>query len=179
MHKFLCFLGLILSLSSCISEQEVVSSEQYFDLPLYIENEILELNKNNVQLFKKVFTDGEYDSVWIAKPDWKKELQIFSNININKPAFIGKYNVTQRNAKEFQETTYQSLDETLPIKSLKLLLLNDSIKNISIFKDDHSMFLDNSIWLDYNSGKSYHIKGYRNLLGVTTNYEVWAVFIQD
>jgi len=176
MHKFLYYLGLILSLSSCVSDRDVVSTEQYFDLPLYIENEIVELKKNNVQLFKKVFTDGDYDSVLITKPDWKKELQIFNNININKPAFIGKYSVTQGNAKEFQETSYQSLDKTLPIKSLTLLIRNDSIKNISIFKDDHSMFLDNRIWLEYSSKKSYHIKGYRNLLGVTTNYEVWAVF---
>jgi len=174
MLRILCFFSMILWLTSCVSDQEVVSSEQYFDLPMYIENEIIELNKNNTQLYKKVFTDGEYDSVLIAKPDWKKELQIFSNININKPAFIGKYKVTMGNAKEFQQTSYHYLDETLQIKSISLLMLNDSIKMISIFKDDHSMFLDNSIWLDYSPGKSYHIKGYRNLLGVKTNYEIWA-----
>jgi hypothetical protein len=174
MLRFLCFFSLMLSLSSCVSDQEVVSSEQYFDLPKFIENEIIELNKNKTQLYKKVFTDGEYDSILIIKPDWKKELQIFSNININKPAFIGKYKITKGNAKEFQQTSYHSLDETLRIKSITLLMLNDSIKKISIFKDDHSMFLDNSICLDYSPGKSYHIKGYRNLLGVKTNYEIWA-----
>jgi len=164
---------------ACSSEVKVEQMESYFDFPEFLRGEITLLQQNKAALVKILRTDNRRDSIIEQNPDWQKEFQLLMNLNINKPANIGKYEITQTSCAEFNCTTYQAKDSSLLIRRLLITEGNNGVEAVEVFKDDHAMFLDNSILLYYYRGKGFNIIGRRNLLGFRSDYQIEASFLID
>ncbi|MFN4122040.1 MAG: hypothetical protein ACK4GL_01910 [Flavobacteriales bacterium] len=170
--------GLCLLFFSCAQPEEVMSDKQaYFDFPDFIAQEQNRLVTGKFSLTKVLHNESKTDSTQQSSPDWSKELQLFQGLDINKPAFIGKYSIkSEKCADSLICEHYVALDSTLLIRKLIVSRLGDMVREVYILKDDHAMFLDNRIEVNYFPSQGFTVKGYRNLLGFETSYEVHGRF---
>lgn len=170
--------GLCLLFFSCSQTVEVMSDKQtYFDFPDFIAQEQNRLVSEKISLTKILHNESKTDSTQQSSPDWSKELQIFQGLNINKPAFIGRYSFESVACDDSLICEkYQALDSTLLVRKLMVKRLRDVVHEVSILKDDHAMFFDNRIEVNYRPSQGFKVKGYRNLLGFESSYEVQGRF---
>lgn len=64
----------------------------YFDVKGYLDAQVTRLNQLQPTVEKQVqLRDGRTETTRVAKTDWTKELQIFYQADINKPALRGQY----------------------------------------------------------------------------------------
>ena len=64
----------------------------YFDLLGLLKTQSAQLNQHRPVVEKQVLLrDGEQETSRVAQTDWAKELQIFQQADINKPALRGRY----------------------------------------------------------------------------------------
>jgi hypothetical protein len=113
------FLGFS-ALASCNkqSETQYVDAKQYFDLPNYIN---VELDKIESESIKKYTSDGiESEETTIEKQSMLESIEFLSRININKPAWQGKFVVDTIETKEGRDIIYKTDDLKINIKELKV-----------------------------------------------------------
>lgn len=64
----------------------------YFDVKGYLDAQVTRLNQQQPTVEKQVqLRDGRTETTRVTKTDWAKELQIFYQADINKPALRGLY----------------------------------------------------------------------------------------
>lgn len=64
----------------------------YFDVKGLLDAQVAQLNRQQPVVEKQVrLRDGSTETTRVAKTDWNKELQIFYQADINKPALRGAY----------------------------------------------------------------------------------------
>jgi hypothetical protein len=93
----------------------------YFDVKGFLDSQVAELTRRQPVVEKQVrLRDGKVETTRVTKTDWSKELQIFYQADINKPALRGAYEVLEHsnfegvariiyNAKATSESAVKSL----------------------------------------------------------------------
>ena len=113
------FAGIFLLLSSCDSAQERKSKVMtYYDLKGFIESQIIVLDKKKPEVTKTMSVSGKNETRISNDVDWKKELELFIQADINKPAYSKSYSIT----KPDSVTVLYELktEESLPVRYLKI-----------------------------------------------------------
>ncbi|MFC3810380.1 hypothetical protein [Lacihabitans lacunae] len=127
--SFFIVLFLGLTISACEGEN-TSSVKMYYDLEGWINAQAEVLNKEKPEITKnwKIASESESKKVKIA--DWKKELDIFIQGDINKNAFVSSYETSQTDSS----VTYTlKPNEDLLVKSLTIKKLpNGEIKEVFI-----------------------------------------------
>ena len=123
MVKQFVYFFLLLSMYSCqtaIHKDAAIQKKEYFDLKDFFNQEIARLEKSN-DSFKKTVKIGDKSETQTPKEvDWKQELQIFVESDINKTAWFDKY---QKDTTE-NKITYTAQDDNLKIRSIHLHFAN-------------------------------------------------------
>lgn len=123
MHKYLCFLGLLL-LASCNNLPDEAGERQtvkkFYDLDAYFQAEIKRLSEANITLSKTAELNGKREEITLDEPDWTMELEVFKEADINKPAWWDKYkgDTVLTNGNKIKEVSYQRLDPELATESI-------------------------------------------------------------
>jgi hypothetical protein len=66
----------------------------YFDVQRFLDAQVTRLSQQQPPVEKQVkLRDGRPETTRVAKTEWSKELQVFYQANINKPALRGAYTV--------------------------------------------------------------------------------------
>jgi hypothetical protein len=166
------FAGIIFLLTGCDSPQERQSRVMsYYDLKGFIETQISALNQNKPEITKIMKVSGKEETRSSKDIDWKKELELFSQADINKPAYSKSYIVEKPDSATVIYTLKKG--ETLPVHYVKIILdkksgnpvfvqallraenkLYQSEKNIRL-----SGLVQNGKWIM----QSYSIRGYQKL----------------
>ncbi|MCB2406382.1 hypothetical protein [Hymenobacter lucidus] len=88
----------LLLTTACSQEQEAVRTGQpvrkplYFDVKGFLDQQTKLLTDQQPAVEKQVaLRDGKMETTRVEKVDWSKELQIFYQADINKPALRGAY----------------------------------------------------------------------------------------
>ena len=107
MHKAQWLLGLLLVGTACGSESSGPAPVQptrrplYFNVKVFLDAQTQELARLNPAVEKRVILrGGQIETTRVPQVDWSKELQLFYQTDINKPALRGTYtidSVTQAN----------------------------------------------------------------------------------
>jgi hypothetical protein len=163
--RFYCAIGFIISffLFSC---KQATNSENkvnyYFDLKKYFEQEAARLQKDNPVVIKNVMLNGETESKQAAIGDWKNEFLTFTEADINKSAFAGKYVAdTVFENSVVKKISYTATDKKLSTKLLEVTFdaATQLPEAISINIETKNTLYHSAQTLHYSKGHSYSVAG--------------------
>lgn len=110
-----------LFVTGCDQPQEKSDSKKsYFDLKGFIETQITFLTEQKPTVNKKMRVSGRDENRSTKQIDWKKELELFIQADINKPAYSKSYEISNPDPL----TTIYTLktEENIPVKSIRIEL---------------------------------------------------------
>jgi len=128
-----CFILFFFIFQGCQVESVQVTQPPFFDLNTFFEKE-LEFLSNLKEINKTVILNGKKEEKTLNDFDLKKDLEIFTDSNINKVAWLDKYKVdslTNVNGL-LEKIIYQALDEKVKTRQLIIEYSSGEVKSISI-----------------------------------------------
>ncbi|MEX1189016.1 MAG: hypothetical protein WED33_07140 [Bacteroidia bacterium] len=168
---------LILISGSCLETPSEIKAIQYFDIPSFFESETKRLDSSGKTEIKLLKTADEQESVSMKPESWKDELAIFSNIDLNKSSYIGKYVVDTSMSNNGIIVTYKTNDDKLPVKYCAFEMHADSVKWLEVRKEDKSMILSSELFWRFVPDSGYFVSGSQQIGNLSPSiYEVSVIF---
>ncbi|WP_428660778.1 hypothetical protein [Runella sp.] len=170
-HIFLIVLSLGL-LVNCTNPTDTTTVGSYFDLKGFIETQITELNKRKPLVNKEMALGEEKENKQTTEIDWRQELELFIQADLNKKAYQLSYTIAQPTSTTYVYTLKNG--EKLPVKSLKIVVdeVSKQPKLIEALLQEENRLYDSEkklqltctmrpegIWLV----KTYEISGFQHL----------------
>ena len=157
------------------NERSVKELNAYFDLDSLLDEQAAVLYDRGAQVQKKVVMDGETEQRTFV-PDtaeWKSELAIIRDFNINKPYFVGSFKLI----REGDVLKHEATSENVDITRFELFYEGDALVRIESFLDEEKYIYSNKrkLTLTFESGllSSYQIVGYQKMiLQEEVDYEI-------
>lgn len=110
---------LLFSLVSCRQEETRDDTPKlYYDLEGFIENQIVYLNEKKPEVNKTAILGSKHEVSKTREVDWKKELELFVQADINKPSYRQSYEVVQNGPLHYEYRLKPGND--LPVAYLKI-----------------------------------------------------------
>lgn len=169
---FLFFLMGTLCLG-CGGVDQVVESGSFFDLEEYMNQEKERLTKDKIKLEKTIFLNGVKETKVIDKPDYDVEFSEFFSSDINRTAWLDKYD----EVKGESEIHYTATDDKMEVRKMSIMGRNQK-SNIFIDKKTENMLNNTQKELMY-SLDGYQIKSVRKSIGESADTLVIAVKFLD
>ncbi len=168
--------------ASCSKEAQEKKSEpgKFFDLVAYFHNEAVALNATKPKITKTIIKDGATETKTLSDSiDWKKELKIFSENSINKPAWKDSFSADTLKESSSNTITYKTADEKISVK--EIVITTDSIWQptaISIKRDAKNFLYTSQQTLHYSAKKSYRLDSEMHVRWTfDTKFSVEGVFV--
>ncbi len=167
MIKNLSLVFLALSIAAC--QQKEISKKQleYVDLQGFFSAEAKRLNKLKPTVLKTVGINNKSEHKLLNKSiDWEKELSVFKEADINKPAFKGMYKISRLPKK----TIYNALNTNALVQRIEVeWSVTKKPRGIRIFQLTKNMIYHATDTLSYypDSVYSIHKKQKVQVLGTT------------
>ncbi len=171
---------LIISLLSvgCSQSSNENTTKTYFDLAGFINQKITQLSDSKPLTNKKLLIGEKTENIQTKDIDWKKELELFLQADLNKQSYQLSY------AKDSSQNMliYQlKKGENLPVKTLKIEFDKEkSPKHIEalmqvenyLYKSEKKLSMD----LDKKQLKNYQIEGWQELfVGSKKSFKVVGI----
>jgi hypothetical protein len=178
--KHIWFTGLLLLLCgwyACKPEIKETGAElKYFDLKEYFKNEALRLTRLNLPVKKTVAHNGDTESKTVPITNWEKELNLFTESDINKPAWKLSYTVTATP----DSVVYTARYPELKTREIIIRKKDGKVTGIIIENDTHNILYTTTEKLNYTPGSFYLIEKTQKvkIMGAN-NYLIKGVLIND
>jgi hypothetical protein len=160
MIRLMFMLSIVLFAIGCDPVAEnTYEQKDFFDLKSFIEQQIEKGTK--IKSYRKSLTfDGKTEQQILDDLNLSEELSIFTNADINKPAWFDKYEVDSVfNAKQqLVRLTYQTLDKKLKTKRLSVSYTGAQIDTVSIVQATANAVAKTDQHLIYIPEKGYRIE---------------------
>jgi len=149
------------------------AAKQYFDIKGYFENSIAKLERKQQTITKTVVHNGTSESKKVEIGNWKAELALFIESDINKPAWKGLYTVQDSAGT----TIYTATDPDIRTRRIAIGKTAQGIKYISIYNEINNVLYSTRETLNYIPDSVYTIEKYQKvrLLGANT-YKITGKF---
>jgi hypothetical protein len=118
MNLRLIFLLLFLGLAACTPEKNQARTGQYYDLASFVESQIGELDSLRPTVEKTVVSGNARETKQISAINWSKELDLFVQADLNKPAYRNSYQVEK--VGDYTLIYRARPGEEVPVKYLKI-----------------------------------------------------------
>lgn len=116
MQRLLPFL---LLLAACSQPRQANRTNAYFDLKGFLDQQIAALNVEKPLVSKTALAGEQPETRQTRRVDWAKELELFGQADLNKPAYANSY-FTEEISRT--TTTYRlKSDEDLPVQYLEVI----------------------------------------------------------
>lgn len=163
----------LLLLQSCQS-QEATKISIYFDVKGYITTQINSLNASKPKVSKTVTVGDKAETKVISGIDWAKELEFFVETDLNKPAFVGSYDIIENDSlKSYQlKSTGKNLVKYLIIrkKGVEQEEISAQIKESNYLYESEKNL---KAVFEGKQLKSYQIEGFQKvILGEKKPYKI-------
>jgi hypothetical protein len=114
--------GISIFCSSCdTSEQgDRAANNVYYDLKGFVDTQIEFLELQSPTVNKTVVSNGEKELLSTKDVNWKRELELFIQADINKPAYGKSYTIVTSDSLQYEYTL--KAGEKLPVQYLKIVL---------------------------------------------------------
>lgn len=155
---------------ACDSEQvqEADAGEKvFYDLKGFTEARITVLDSLRPQVHKMVSMGNEQSVVQSKDLDWEKELGLFVQADINKPAYKQSYSITRPDSSTIIYTSKEG--DRLPVRELKIVL--DTSGNLSMaeahIKSENKLYVSEKhieLRVVENKIQQYRITGFQQLI---------------
>ncbi len=151
--KNLLFIPLFLLFSACLKPEKTADKKLFFDLKNYFEIQTIKLDAQKNPIFKEVKKDGISERKTVLIDDWKTELQLFSQSDINKPAWQNSYQLKRTG----NNLLYTATDPSLKTQVLRVVFEEKKLKSITIENKTSNLLFTSREILSYEPGKEYKI----------------------
>ncbi len=172
-----------LLLAACSSSNEKII--YYFDVNILIDQEIQRLNELHPRVTKTVELNGEREERETSDIDWKKELSVFREADINKAAWRNKYQTDtvfiNRSQGQFSQIDYTAMDEDLKCQHLSLYFLRNTS---AAYKLEARLHRKNFLYeisqdIGITVGESYYINSLQKVIFLDQRqFDVRAEFVR-
>lgn len=169
-YNFIFFL-LILSACNQPKEREL---KTYIDLKGYFDTEARRLTKSNPLVKKTVARNDATETRSLNDINWKTELSLFAESDINKPAWKDSYKVSSHGDK----TTYLATDADLKTREIKITKDGSGkIKKVFIRNQTDNMLYSSTEQLIYIPDSLYEISKQQHVAVIGDNrYFINGIF---
>ena len=117
----------LLTLASCQTPAEnSTEPNAYYDVKGFVQSQIELLSRQQPTIEKTMIVGQDEEKRTTKEVDWKKELELFLQADINKPAYRLSYAVQHPDSLTYEYTL--QTEEDLPVRFLKVVLDKDSGK---------------------------------------------------
>lgn len=177
MVKITYYIFLIGFLFSCGQEEKQpmenpTQIEKYFLLKDFVENQINRLDGARVRKYTRIKGEEEHTELKFNAEDWRKELHIFIQADINKANLATSYDT-----EEDSNLTIHRLKpgEKSPIQEIKINYQDNQVSRISFISHQENTFYtsgsEGELILDTASGKlsSYYVSGMQKVWFISSN----------
>lgn len=153
--KKLHFLLLILFVFACGKAEEVSDiQKEYFDIRGFFEKEAARLKKSKPLVEKRVAKNQSGEQKILNNIDWEKELALFRESDINKPAWKNSYLIS----REKHRILYRSKDPALRTQTIEVIYsATGEIIQIKISNYVKNLLYTSSEQLNYYPDSLYSI----------------------
>jgi hypothetical protein len=173
MTRILLVFAAILLVSCDNSNEQTVAKPVYFDVAGYVSRQIEKLAAQKPTVEKNAFISGKTNLQTTAQIDWAKELELFKQADINKPAFRTSYTITRPDSLTY-EYTLKSTEEKLTVRSLLVRLDSTTRQPVqiqAILKTENPLYMSERRLLLISGSeagqgwgvRSYQIEGFQQL----------------
>jgi len=172
-------LNLFFCLASCKKDSSAAKdTRKFFDLKGYFAAEAARLNKLNPVVDKAAIYNYQTEKQKVHIGNWASELSMFSESDINKPAWRLSYDVQSSDGL----ITYKAKDPALKTQDITIKKNGDKIQWIMIINHSKSTVFSKKLYetlekLSYSPDSAYHIQKmqYTRLLGIN-HYNIKGKF---
>jgi hypothetical protein len=150
---------LLLMLSAC-SQPEQKERKSYTDLKGYFDSEARRLSRANPAIKKTVARNQASETREVRNINWKTELSLFAESDINKPAWKDSYKIISQPGK----TIYLAKDDKLKTREVNLtkdklgrirkILIRNQTENMLYSSTEQLIYIPDSI---YEISKQQHV----------------------
>ncbi|MEY4540060.1 MAG: hypothetical protein RLZZ306_1817 [Bacteroidota bacterium] len=156
---------LILILMSCNSESKTEKTDKYFDLKGLLEKQIETLNTQKPLVQKSLMMADSSENQQVKTINWAKELELFMQADLNKPAFVKSYQVDSSS----MGVKYVLKDnEKLPVKYLKVNRIGENGINIEALVNTNNYLYETErrlkLSVKNNELTDYQIDGFQKIV---------------
>jgi len=111
-------------------------SKIFFDLPLFFQQEIVELKQQDLRgIHKEITINDRLETQVVDSFELKEELAIFINADINRLAWKDQYKADSIfNQQQLEAVHYTALKENLKTKKLSIYMKNGQVTHLQIYK---------------------------------------------
>ena len=150
---------LIFFVSSCQVEKVDTNLQPFFDLNDFLDKELISIS-NLKSIKKKVSINGIIDEQTLDDFDLKKDLEIFRNANINKVAWLDKYEVdsTMSNLGQLTKLKYNALDKNMKTREFIVIYNQGKVNSISINRLSTNQITLSDQHLQYFPNKGFSVE---------------------
>lgn len=133
--------------------KETKGSLVYFDIKGFFGADAARLNQKHTAVTKTVMHNGDTQTKRINNINWVNEFELFTNSDINKPAWSDSYTVQNANGL----LVYKAKTPDLKTRSIIIKKDGQKVKWIIIFNHNTNMLYDNVEKLSYFPDSVYQI----------------------
>ncbi|WP_229208816.1 hypothetical protein [Dyadobacter luticola] len=151
---------------------EEKNEKHYYDLKGFVENQIVYLEEKKPEVSKTAVLNGKSEQIKTKDIDWKKELELFVQADINKPSYRISYNVSRRDSAEYEYKLKPEMQAT--VQYLKIVtdsVVNQPVYIKAILKSENRIYKSektielrcaqiNNLW----QVSSFSVDGYQKLI---------------
>lgn len=154
------FIFTLITGTGCESGQEIHDTVDgpYFSLSAYFKKQADELSKKQVRLKKTVVRDGYTEERETETPDWQKEFSIFTDCDLNRKSWIGRYASDSMHAGNDLRISCLSLDSNLRVKRVEILMRSDTLRELTIESRLSNFYYSSGVWMHYSPVEGFSIR---------------------
>ncbi|KAB7729196.1 hypothetical protein F5984_16285 [Rudanella paleaurantiibacter] len=172
--KFLVCLLLSFVFLGCENASSKLPTEPvYYDVAGYVSGQIEKLTAQKPTVEKSTFISGQTNLQTTAQIDWAKELELFKQADINKPAFRTSYTITRPDSLTY-EYKLKSTEDKLTVRSLRVQLdsvTRQPIQIQAVLKTENPLYMSERHLVLISGSQprqgwgvhSYQIEGFQQL----------------
>ncbi|MGY4539686.1 hypothetical protein ACVW0P_004122 [Mucilaginibacter sp. UYNi724] len=176
--KYIVYTSVLLLLGSSYAcnkpeIKETGAELKYFDLKDYFKKQDSLLTKQNPEVDKSVAHNGAAESKKVRIASWKKELNLFTESDINKPAWKQSYDITSNE----DSTVYKAKSPELKTREIIIRKKAGQVTAISILNNTHNILYNTTEKLVYAPNAYYLIEKMQHvkIMGAN-NYRIKGSF---
>ena len=155
--------GLVLMTAACQTRpaevRQNVTSQFFFDLKGYFEKEAERLNAAQPRLKKTVAVNGKSEEKTLTEQDYEKELAVFLNADINRPAWLDQYQIDSTlTTGRLQSIRYRATSPKLQVQEIRIAFDQGKVSEIIIDKKADNIVAGSTQHLEYRPETGYQIR---------------------
>jgi hypothetical protein len=131
----------------------------FFDLEGYVSQQVQLLQNDQPKAVKSVSLDAQIEEKVLSTLDYRKELELFAQADINKPAWRDKYTVDSvfNQAGVLESLTYEATDDKIPTRRLHIDFDRGEVSRILVEESFSSAIADTRRELTFMPGLGYQV----------------------